>query len=85
VDPLILRVTFCPGEAAATVVPAAAGVEPEDAVVVIPVGDAVATGVVDPLPVQPAKSIAKMSNAARLVITSNDELLFAFMVFDHPY
>jgi hypothetical protein len=84
VDPLILRVCFWPDETGPVV---AAGAEA--AVVTATVGDArgawVATGVVVPLPVQPAKSIAKMSNAARLMVTSKCEFCFAFMIFYHPF
>jgi len=91
VDPLILMVCFWPDETGAAVVMGATKVTTGAgaAVVATTVGDAggawVATGVVVPLPVQPAKSIAKMSNAARLMVTSKYELLFAFIVFYHHF
>jgi hypothetical protein len=89
VDPLILMVCFWPDETGAVVVMGATKVTAGAAVVATTVGDAigscVATGVCVPLPVQPAKSIAKISNAVRLMVTSKYELLFAFMVFYHPF
>jgi hypothetical protein len=92
VDPLILIVCFWPDEIGAAVVAAGAAVVATGAgaaVVATTVGDAVgawvATVVFVPLPVQPAKSIAAMSNAARLMVMSKYELLFAFMVFYHPF
>jgi len=91
VEPLILMVCFWPDETGAAVVTGAAAVVAGAgaAVVAITVGDAmgacVATGVLVPLSVQPAKSIAKISNAARLMVTSKYELLCAFMVFYQPF
>jgi hypothetical protein len=89
VEPLILIVCFCPVETGAAVVTAGAGVETAAgaATVETDVGAAVcagvATGVLVGLSVQPAKSIAKMSNAARLTVISRCELRFPFIVFDH--
>jgi hypothetical protein len=89
VEPLILMVCFWPDDTGAAVVTGAAAVAAGAAVVTTTVGDAmgawVATGVFVPLPVQPAKSIAKMSNAARLIVTSKYELLFDFIVFYHHF
>jgi hypothetical protein len=92
VDPLILMVCFWPEETDAAVVAAGAAVVATGAgaaAIVTTVGDAVGacvpTGAVVPLPVQPAKSIAATSNAARLMVMSKYELLFAFMVFYHPF
>jgi hypothetical protein len=87
VEPLILMVCFWPDETGAAVVTGATKVTAGAAAVPTTVGDAVgawvATGCVVPLPVQPAKSIAKTSNAARLMVTSKYELLLTFMVFYH--
>jgi hypothetical protein len=89
VDPLILMVCFWPEETGAAVVTGATKVTDCTAVVATTVGDTmgawVATVVFVPSPVQPAKSIAQMSNAARLMVTSKYELLFAFMMFYHPF
>jgi hypothetical protein len=90
VEPLILMVCFWPVDTGAEVT-TAAGVETGAGVATVAptVGDAVgawvATGVLVELSVQPAKSIAKMSNAARLTVMSKCELLFAFIVFVHQY
>jgi len=91
VDPLIVMVCFWPVDTGAEVVTAtagadtAAGVFAETTAVGTAVGAAVATVVLVPLPVQPANSIAKISNAARLMVMSKYELCFAFIVFNHPF
>jgi hypothetical protein len=91
VEPLIFMVCFWPDDTGAAVVTGAAAVTTGAgaAVVTTTVGDAmgacVATGFVVPLSVQPANSIATMSKAARLTDMNKYELLFAFMVFYHPF
>jgi hypothetical protein len=95
VEPLILIVCLSPDETGAAVATGAAAVAAAvtagavSADVATTVGDAagawVATGFVVPLSVQPANSIAQMSNAARLMVMSKWELLFAFMVFCQPF
>jgi hypothetical protein len=92
VDPLILIVCFFPVETGAlivatgaAVVAGAAGAEvtaADAAAAQEVVGAGVAVVVFVPLSVQPANSTARMSNAARLMVTSRYELLFAFMMFN---
>jgi hypothetical protein len=89
VEPLILMVCFWPAGTGAAVGTTATGVETGTAVGAATVEDAVVarveTGVLVPLSVQPANSIADMSNAARLTVTIKCELLCVFIVFDHPF
>jgi H+/Cl- antiporter ClcA len=88
VEPLILMVCFWPVETGAWVVTCATGVEAGIWVVATTVGDAVgavvATVVFVSFPVHPAAN-ASMITATMLMVISKYELLFSFMVFDHPF
>jgi hypothetical protein len=88
VEPLILMVCFGPVETGDVVITGAAVVDAGACGVAPTMGEAVvtvvATVVFVPLLVHPAAN-ASMNTAARLRMTIRYELLFAFMVFYHPF
>jgi ABC-type glucose/galactose transport system permease subunit len=88
VEPVRVRVCFCPGVAGAVVAAGAAVVAGTTTCVAaalagVEVAAVAAVEVVVPLLVQPATNIDTMSNAARHTVTNTYELSLVFMVFDH--
>jgi alkyl hydroperoxide reductase subunit AhpF len=82
VEPVRVRVCFCPGVAGAVVAAGAAVVAGTTTCVAAALDDAGVAEVV-PLLVHPATTIDTMSNAARHTVTNTHELRLVFMVFDH--